>query len=198
MRAGTKHVKPTQRPRSQRATARHSFSPPVSVVLDKFESLLTAGLETVLWSARDIELTVVGDSAALESSVARTAPCIAIVTEDRAYDSALMARLRAIKSVIVIVLADRPTRVYMMRVQAAGAICITQDTPRPEFVDAIRYIAAGTYSSELVCLTPREQDVLDCICMGQTYTEVAKALRIDGAPRTSPRPTRVLGCFGCS
>ncbi len=169
---------------------------PVTVVLGRFGALVGRGLAQVL--GEDERLRIVGielDSVALERTVARQAPHVAVLDEPPVVSAkpSLPERLRiANPETGIVVLAHRPPLTYGMRLLAVGASCVSKDASAADILAAVRIAADGrrVYASDeghvversspdaAVTLTPRETEVLEYLSRAQSHAEIAHALQL--------------------
>jgi DNA-binding NarL/FixJ family response regulator len=166
----------------------------IAVVFGHFDALLSLGLQQIL--SADQSLQIVGtdlDCTALEHTIARDAPRVAVLDEADVVESSLLEDLRAARPAIgIVVLAHRPTVAYAMRLMARGASCLAKNVSTADILAAV-YSAAdgrcvfadGDHLVERSCpataaasLTPREREVLEFLSRGQSHPEIAYALQL--------------------
>jgi DNA-binding NarL/FixJ family response regulator len=164
-----------------------------TLALGRFSAVIARGLLQIL--SEDRGLHIVGrdlDHPALESIVVQQATQVAIV--DELIAPSTLRRLRAAGPAIgLIVLADRPTPAYGMRLFGFGAnACLAKDISASDLLTTIRLAAEGKYVlapiaprpagpgpiAAVVPLTPREQDVVELLRLGRSNAEIALALHI--------------------
>jgi DNA-binding NarL/FixJ family response regulator len=166
----------------------------VTVVLGRFDALVGRGLTQVLNEDRD--LRIIGadlDDAALEHTVARQLPQIAILDEASIVKSSVLERLRTVRPTIgIVVLAHHPTVAYAMRLMARGASCLAKDISAANILAAVHIVAAGRHvfadvdghlverscPTTAVSLTPREAEVMEYLGRGHSHGEIAHALQL--------------------
>lgn len=152
----------------------------VNVVLGQFDALVGRGLMQIL--REDETFLVVGsnlDGDALERTVARMAPEVAILDDAAAAGLSILGRLRTIRPPIgIVVFAYHPSRSYRARVHATGATCLSKDVCAADILATVRLVAEGNHPAEVAALTTREAEVLECIRAGQSRTEIAHTLQI--------------------
>ncbi len=166
---------------------------PVTVVLGRFDALLSRGLTQVL--SEDRSLQIVGadlDRAALEDAVVSRMPQVAILDEAIARESAVLERLRDAQPAIgIVVLAHLPTVAYGMRLLARGASCLSKHVSGADILAAVHIAADGRRvfadvdghlversSPATASLTPREVEVLEYLSRGRSHAEIAHALQL--------------------
>jgi DNA-binding NarL/FixJ family response regulator len=166
---------------------------PITVVLGRFNALLSLGLTQTL--GEDRSLQIVGadlDRADLEDAVASKAPRVAILDETAVVQPTVLERLRTAQPAIgIIVLAHLPTTAYNMRLLARGASCLSKDVSGADMLAAIHIAANGRRAfadveghlverdpSTKTALTPREVEVLEYFSRGLSHGEVANALQL--------------------
>lgn len=167
----------------------------VTVVLGRFDALVGRGLTQILHEDRDLRIIATDlDDAALEHTVARLSPQVAILDEASIVESSALERLRAVQSAIgIVVLAYCPTVAYAMRLMAGGASCLAKDVSAADILAAVHIVADGRrvfvdVDGQLVergcpataaaSLTPREREVLEYLSRGQSHAEIAHALQL--------------------
>jgi DNA-binding NarL/FixJ family response regulator len=164
----------------------------VTVLLGRFEPLVSIGLSGVLSSDRRI--SVLGSDLgikALQREATRQLPRLAIL--DEAVESLLLTRLKASQPAIgVVILADKPSLEYGMRVLASGASCLCRSATVGEILASVHLTAKGgrVYTApdggkprrsgptDKPRLTPRESQVRRLIRARQTNLEIAQELHI--------------------
>jgi DNA-binding NarL/FixJ family response regulator len=167
---------------------------PITVVLGRFDALLSLGLAQTL--GEDRSLQIVGadlDRADLEDVVASKAPQVAILDETTAVHPTVLERLRAAQPAIgIVVLAHLPTVAYSMRLLARGASCLSKDVSGADILAAVHIAADGrrafadvdghlverSHSATAASLTPREVEVLEYLSRGLSHGEIAHALQL--------------------
>lgn len=166
----------------------------ITVVLGSFDALVSRGLAQIL--REDQNLRIIGtdlDDAALERTVVRMAPRVAMLDERAVFDPSVLERLRSAQPEIgIIVLAHRPALADGMRLFARRVSCLSKDVSAAEIrssvciaADGRRVFAPGDghlierdYSHEAVSLTPREVEVLEYLSRGRSHGEIARALQL--------------------
>lgn len=102
----------------------------ITVALGRFDALVGRGLTQILSEDRD--LRIIGadlDDAALEHTVTRQSPHVAILDEASIVRSSVLEHLSTARPTIgIIVLAHHPTVAYAMRMMARGASCLAKDS----------------------------------------------------------------------
>jgi DNA-binding NarL/FixJ family response regulator len=168
---------------------------PITVVLGCFDALIGHGLTQILNEDRDLQIIGADlDDAALEHTVTRQPPRVAILDEARIVKSSVLERLRTARPAIgIVVLANHPTVAYAMRLMAGGASCLAKDVSAADILAAVHIVADGRrvfvdvdghlvergYSATAAAsLTPREREVLEYLARGQSHGEIAHALQL--------------------
>lgn len=167
---------------------------PVTVVLGRFGVLVGRGLAQIL--GENHEFRVVGvdlDCSALEHTIARRVPQVAILDEPPAASAIVLDRLRSTYPATgILILAHRPSLAYGMRLLATGVSCISKDSSAPNILAAVRVAADGrrVYATDdghlvergvpdaTVTLTPRETEVLEFLSRARSHAEIAHALNV--------------------
>lgn len=165
---------------AQKRSGPTDSDPPILVVLGTFEPLLRLGLETAIGRADDIALAVVDvDRTTVKSALVDVpAPNVVIIDEKEVHGLSMIDRVNGHRpGTKIMVLTDRPGGAHKIHA-LAGAISLPKAIATDVLLDTIRAVAAGTYVTELVRLTSREREVLNCLRRGQTYREVACELQI--------------------
>ncbi len=166
----------------------------VTVALGRFDALVGRGLTQILNKDRD--LRIIGadlDDAALEHTVARQSPHVAILDEASIGKSSVLERIRTAQPTIgIVVLAHHPTVAYAMRLMARGASCLAKDVSAADILAAVHIVADGrrvfadvdghlverSRPITAVSLTPREAEVMEYLGRGHTHGEIAHALQL--------------------
>jgi DNA-binding NarL/FixJ family response regulator len=166
----------------------------VTVVLGRFGALVGRGLTQILNEDRD--LRIIGtdlDDAALEHTVTRQPPQVAILDEASIVKSSVLERLRTAEPAIgIVVLAHHPTVAYAMRLMARGASCLAKDVSAADILAAVHIVADGRRvfadvdghlvergcPTTAVSLTPREAEVMEYLGRGHSHGEIAHALQL--------------------
>jgi DNA-binding NarL/FixJ family response regulator len=167
---------------------------PITVVLGRFDALLSLGLAQTLGGDRSLQIVGADlDRADLEDAAASKAPQVAILDEATVVQPILLERLRAAQPAIgIIVLAHLPTVAYIMRLLARGASCLSKEVSGADILAAIHIAANGRRafadveghlverdpSTKAASLTPREVEVLEYFSRGQSHGEIAHALQL--------------------
>ena len=166
----------------------------VAVALGRFDALVGRGLIQILSEDRDLRIIGVDlDDAALEHTVARQSPHVAILDEASIGKSSVLERLRTAQPTIgIVVLAHHPTVAYAMRLLARGASCLAKDVSAADILAAVHIVADGrrvfadvdghlverSCPTTAVSLTPREAEVMEYLGRGHTHGEIAHALQL--------------------
>jgi NarL family two-component system response regulator LiaR len=164
----------------------------VTVLLGRFEPLISIGLTGVLRSDRQICVLASDlEGKALQREAKRKLPRVAIV--DEAHELQLLTGLKADQPAIgVMVLAHRPSHEYGMRVLAAGASCLSRSATAGEILATVHLTAKGgrvftaadgsrhrrSRPKRHRDLTGREREVLALIRAGQKNVDIARELQI--------------------
>lgn len=165
----------------------------VTIVVGRLESLVGAGLESLLVRERRVQMLASDvDDAGLEDAVAQLQPRVVIVGESSEYD--LLVAVKAAKSVTgVLVVAEAPSVLYGTFLLASGVGCLASSATAGDLISAIRFAAAGQAvflraGADGVTrrrlgegiLTPRESEVLEQFRRGTTaYRRIGQALHIE-------------------
>ena len=188
-------------------------SRPVTVLIARFEDLVSAGLQSLI--ATDPNLRIVAFDVRLEkldALVAEHAPRVAILNFGSLRSPAELRRLNvAHPATRLIVLANHPTPGECAQLLALGATaCLGKEIEGRDVLTAIHLASRGLHvlphstpasaSTPLLpdILTPREADVLDQLQLGRSNGEIAVALSVSiETVRTHARSVfRKLGVKG--
>lgn len=166
----------------------------VTVALGRFDTLVGRGLTQILSEDRDLRIIAADlDDAALEHTVARQLPQVAILDEASIVKLSVLERLRTAQPTIgIVVLAHHPTVAYTMRLMAEGASCLAKDVSAADILAAVHIVADGrrvfadvdghlverSDPATGVSLTPREAEVMEYLARGQSHSEIAHALQL--------------------
>lgn len=188
-------------------------SRPVTVLLARFEDLVSAGLRTLI--GEDANLRIVAadvDVDRLDAVIAEHEPRVAIVNFGSLRAPADLRRLSADHPATrLVVLANSPTPGECAQLLALGATaCLCKDVEARDVLTTIHLASRGlhvlphgtqaTATTPLLpdVLTPREADVLDQLQLGRSNGEIALALSVSvETVRTHARSVfRKLGVKG--
>ena len=165
----------------------------ITVVLGRFDSLLSRGLQLTL--REDRSLQIIGtdlDRVALEHAVASRAPRVAVLDEAVVSAPSVLEHLRdAQPATGIVVLAHLPTVAYGMRLFTGGVSCAAKEARADAILAAVRIVADGrcVFAAEdghlversippAADLTLREMEVLEYLSRGRTHSEIADALQL--------------------
>lgn len=173
---------------------RRSSVKSIRVALGQFGGLMGRGLIEIL--REDKSLRLLGrdlDHTALECVLAEQKPEIAILDETSVTEPLLLTRLlEAQPEIGLVVMAHLPSRAYAARLLAAGATCVSKDASAADIRATVHLAAEGHYMltlpvdpqdghgtrGETVRLTPRQAEVAQYMCWGQSYPTIAHRLGI--------------------
>ncbi len=170
---------------------------PVTIVVTRFEDLVSIGLLQVIGD--DPNLSLVADGIApgdLDAAIERHAPAVAVLNFGSLKSPAEVFQLhQSFPKTRLVVLANRPTAAECNQMLSFGATaCLSKETQGRDIVNALHLASRGMHvlprsaasagsgegpdveGSEL--LTPREADVLDLLQDGSTNAQIAQALSI--------------------
>ena len=167
---------------------------PVSVLLARFEDLVSHGLRALI--AKDPTLEVVAADvphAQLRRAFATHAPRVALVNFGSLKTPADVRELhRSHPATRLLVLANRPSPAECNQMLAFGATaCLSKETEARDILNAIHLASRGLHvlpstarefglaehpGPEL--LTPREADVLELLQLNRSNAEIAMALQV--------------------
>lgn len=186
---------------------------PVTVLLARFEDLISAGLRTLIGEDRNIRIVAVdvaGDE--LSAMIAEHEPRVALLNFGSLRAPAEVRRLsRAHPATRLVVLANHPTPGECAQLLALGATaCLGKEVEARDVLTTIHLASRGlhvlphathaTATTPLLpdVLTPREADVLDQLQLGRSNGEIALALSVSvETVRTHARSVfRKLGVKG--
>jgi DNA-binding NarL/FixJ family response regulator len=150
--------------------------PSISVALGCCADLVCRGLVQVLQDDKQIALIARDlDRQALKETIARRAPLVVVVEEGMIATRHLR---ELASSTAVMVLTHKPTLRRRRTLEASGAICVSLQATSRELLTEIRLAARGRAEP----LTPREQEVLGHLRVGQTTAqEIADQMQISVA-----------------
>jgi DNA-binding NarL/FixJ family response regulator len=150
----------------------------VSVVVGSCDPLVSIGLNHIL--RKDTRLRVLGeglDKGAIERAVANQKPTVVILDELNIMEISFLGTLKAASHITrIIVLAHQPPRMYSLRLFAAGASCLAKSASPTEILATIHAVAIDKAIAGTTSLTPQQVVVLQYMCEGKTYAEIASAL----------------------
>jgi len=170
---------------------------PVTVVVTRFEDLVSLGLLQVIGD--DPNLSLVADGIApgdLDAAVERHDPAVTVLNFGSLTSPAQVFQLhQSFPRTRLVVLANRPTAAECNQMLSFGATaCLSKETQGRDIVNALHLASRGMHvlprsaasggsgegpgveGSEL--LTPREADVLELLQDGSTNAQIAQALSI--------------------
>lgn len=188
-------------------------SRPVSVLLARFEDLVSAGLRTLIGEDANLRIVAANvDVDRLDAVIAEHEPRVAIVNFGSLRAPADLRRLSADHPATrLVVLANNPTPGECAQLLALGATaCLGKDVEARDVLTTIHLASRGlhvlphatqaTVTTPLLpdVLTPREADVLDQLQLGRSNGEIALALSVSvETVRTHARSVfRKLGVKG--
>jgi DNA-binding NarL/FixJ family response regulator len=166
---------------------------PVTVLIARFEDLISAGLRSLVGAdphTRIVSADV--DADRLDAMIAEHEPRVAIVNFGSLRAPAEIRRLSAAHpATMLVVLANNPTPGECAQLLALGATaCLGKDVEGRDVLNTIHLASRGlhvlptathaTATTPLLpdVLTPREADVLDQLQMGRSNSEIALALSV--------------------
>lgn len=188
-------------------------SSPVTVMLARFEDIISAGLRTLIGEDRNMRIVAVdvaGDE--LGAMIAEHEPRVALLNFGSLRAPAEIRRLScAHPGTRLVVLANHPTPGECAQLLALGATaCLGKEVEARDVLTTIHLASRGlhvlphathaTATTPLLpdVLTPREADVLDQLQLGRSNGEIALALSVSvETVRTHARSVfRKLGVKG--
>jgi DNA-binding NarL/FixJ family response regulator len=166
--------------------------PPVSIVVARFEDIVSRGLRALIDDDEFLEL-VEADVAQneLAATLASHQPQVAIVNFGALSSASELRELHlAFPDTRLVVLANRPTASECRQMLAFGATaCLSKSTQARDVLHAIHLASRGMQvlppasadphegvGPEM--LTPREADVLELLQAGRSNAEIAHALHV--------------------
>jgi DNA-binding NarL/FixJ family response regulator len=166
---------------------------PVTVLLARFEDLVSAGLRSLIGT--DPNLRIVASDVAvheLDALIAEHEPCVAIINFGALRMPAEVRRLSAAHPATrLLVLANNPTPGECAQLLALGATaCLGKEVQARDILTTIHLASRGlhvlphaTHASATTpllpdVLTPREADVLDQLQLGRSNGEIAAELSV--------------------
>jgi len=189
------------------------FSCPVTVLLARFEDLISAGLRTLIGEDRNtriVAVDVAGDE--LSAMIAEHEPRVALLNFGSLRAPAEVRRLScAHPATRLVVLGNHPTPGECAQLLALGATaCLGKEVEARDVLTTIHLASRGlhvlphathaTATTPLLpdVLTPREAEVLDQLQLGRSNGEIALALTVSvETVRTHARSVfRKLGVKG--
>lgn len=188
-------------------------SSPVTVLLARFEDLVSAGLRSLIGEDRNMRI-VAGDvdPGQLSAVIAEHEPRVALVNFGSLSAPADIRRLSSTHPTTrLIVIANHPTPGECAQLLALGATaCLGKEVEARDVLTTIHLASRGlhvlphatraTATTPLLpdVLTPREADVLDQLQLGRSNGEIALALSVSvETVRTHARSVfRKLGVKG--
>jgi DNA-binding NarL/FixJ family response regulator len=186
-------------------------SPPIELVLARFEDIVSRGLRSLI--AEDPHLKLVADDVApdhLGRVLRRLEPQVAIVNFGSLRSAAEIRELtQAFPHTRFVVLANRPTSSESRQLLAFGATaCLGKSSQSRDILHAIHLASRGLHvlppTDRSVfepggpdVLTPREADVLELIQAGRSNAEIAHALNV-GIETVRTHARRVYRKLGVS
>jgi DNA-binding NarL/FixJ family response regulator len=166
---------------------------PITILLSRFEDLVSAGLRSLIGADPSLRIVAadVGPEQ-LDARIAEHAPRVTILNFGALRAPAELRRLHAAHpDTHVIVLANHPTPGECSQLLALGATaCLGKDVQGRDVLNAIHLVSRGLHvlphatpaspAAGLLpdVLTPREADVLDQLQLGRSNGEIAVALSV--------------------
>jgi DNA-binding NarL/FixJ family response regulator len=166
--------------------------PPISIVVARFEDIVSRGLRGLLDDDEFLELVeadVPQDE--LAATLASHQPQVAIVNFGSLSSASELRELHlGFPETRLVVLANRPTASECRQMLAFGATaCLSKSTQARDVLHAIHLASRGMHvlppapTSEREgigpeMLTPREADVLELLQAGRSNAEIANALHV--------------------
>jgi DNA-binding NarL/FixJ family response regulator len=165
-----------------------------AVVLGQLGPLVERGLSQIIDEDKSLRLAGIGVSdAELERAIAQWQPKVAILDSATVVEPSSLRHLRDEHPAVgVVVLAHLPSRVYGAQLIAAGISCLSTGASVADILAAIHHAAQGEHTLVLpqdprregqmgprsATLTRRERQVLDGMCRGLSYGQIAGELGI--------------------
>lgn len=188
-------------------------SRPVSVLVARFEDLVSAGLRSLIGDDPSLQIVSTDvEAAELDAVIAEHEPRVAILNFGSLRAPAEIRRLSAAHpKTRLVVLANNPTPGECAQLLALGATaCLGKEVEGRDVLTTIHLASRGlhvlphathaTANTPLLpdVLTPREADVLDQLQLGRSNGEIAMALSVSvETVRTHARSVfRKLGVKG--
>jgi DNA-binding NarL/FixJ family response regulator len=176
-------------------TLRDAPTPTTTVLLTRFEDLVSLGLRALVEDDPTVTLAADGvEIDALEAALATFEPTVVVLNFGSLRSPADVRRFHAAHpDVRLVVLANRPTAAEANQMLAFGAnACLSKDTEARDVLNAIhlasrglqllpKKLPAGPAAHHPVgpeLLTPREADVLEHLQRGRSNAEIALALHV--------------------
>ncbi|HEX8159223.1 MAG TPA: response regulator transcription factor [Solirubrobacteraceae bacterium] len=166
---------------------------PVTVLLGRFEDLITAGLKSLIGADPSLRIVACDvDVDDLDRAIAESEPKVTIVNLVALNTPGEIRRLHgAHPGTRIIVLTDRPSPGECSQLLALGATaCLGKEVEGRDVLNAIHLASRGlhvlpyatpTNEGAVIVpdvLTPREADVLDQLQLGRSNGEIAAALSV--------------------
>jgi DNA-binding NarL/FixJ family response regulator len=166
--------------------------PPISIVVARFEDIVSRGLRGLIDDDDFLELLAIDvPHDELASTFASHRPQVAIVNfGSLSSASELRDMHRAFPDTRIVVLANRPTASECRQMLAFGATaCLSKSTQARDVLHAIHLASRGMHVLPPVgtqvpegvgpdMLTPREADVLELLQAGRSNSEIAHSLHV--------------------
>jgi DNA-binding NarL/FixJ family response regulator len=159
----------------------------VSVVVGRFAPLLARGLADVLREDPGIEVVAHDlDAVALAEAVAQHRPRVAVINPETEAEMREWPGTRSARTGLL-VLASDPSLAYGLLRLAAGVACIPLGTSPSGLIAAVHRLARGERVFlalnghryfDTALLTPRELEVLEYLCLGQSPNAIAPLMNI--------------------
>ena len=165
---------------------------PITVVLGRFEDLISRGLRVLLEEDENLEIVAVGvELDAMSAVLAEHTPKVAVVNYGSLRSPIEVSHLhQGHPDTRLLILASRPTPAECNQMLAFGATaCLSKETEARDILTAVHLASRGLHvlpkngagatppmGPEL--LTPREADVLEHLRQGRANAEIALALHI--------------------
>lgn len=166
---------------------------PVSVLLERFDDLVSHGLRALL--STDQNLAIVArdvEHDGLDAALARHRPHVALLNFGSLRSAVEVHRLSADHPATrLLVLANRPTTAECNQMLAFGATaCLSKETQGRDILNAVHLASRGMQvlprcaavtppePSGPEVLTPREAEVLEHLRAGTTNAQIARELQV--------------------
>lgn len=167
--------------------------PPVSVLLARFEDLVSHGLRALLSCDQDLAIVAHGvEHDDLEAALTRHRPQVALMNFDSLRSAVEVHHLATgHPSTSLVVLANRPMAGECNQMLAFGATaCLPKEAQGRDILDAVHLASQGMHvlprcaavappeRSGPKILTPREAEVLEHLRAGASNAQIARELQV--------------------